>query len=36
MTRSGLESFGRTLGKEEEVVIEATGNAMAVVRMLSP
>ena len=36
MTRSGLESFGRTLGKEDEVVIEATGNAMAVVRMLSP
>src|SRR5438105_2087011 len=36
MTRSGLESFGRGLGKEDEVVIEATGNAMAVVRMLSP
>ena len=36
MTRSGLEGFGRSLGKEDEVVIEATGNAMAVVRMLSP
>jgi transposase len=36
MTRSGLESFGRSLSKEDEVVIEATGNAMAVVRMLSP
>jgi transposase len=35
MTHSGLESFGRGLGKEDEVVIEATGNAMAVVRMLS-
>ena len=36
MTRAGLESFGRSLGKEDEVVIEATGNAMAVVRVLSP
>ena len=36
MTHSGLESFGRGLGKEDEVVIEATGNAMAVVRTLSP
>src|SRR5215468_4957967 len=36
MTRSGLEGFGRNLGKEDEVVIEATGNAMAVVRVLSP
>src|ERR671938_1643977 len=36
MTRSGLEGFGRTLGKEDEVVIEATGNAMAVVRVLGP
>ena len=35
MTRAGLEGFGRTLSKEEdEVVIEATGNAMAVVRAL--
>src|SRR5512132_460462 len=30
MTRSGLEGFGRTLTKEDEVVIEATGNAIAV------
>src|SRR5436190_14595814 len=36
MTRSGLEGFGRGLGKEDEVVIEATGNAMAAVRVLSP
>jgi transposase len=36
MTRAGLEGFGHSLGKEDEVVIEATGNAMAVVRVLSP
>jgi transposase len=36
MTRAGLEALGRSLGKEDEVVIEATGNAMAVVRVLSP
>ena len=37
MSRAGLEGFGRTLSKEEdEVVIEATGNAMAVVRALEP
>ena len=36
MTRSGLEEFGRQLTKEDEVVVEATGNAMAVVRVLSP
>jgi transposase len=36
MTRAGLDGFGRTLGKEDELVIEATGNAMAVVRVLSP
>ena len=36
MTRSGLEGFGRTLTKQDEVVIEATGNAMSVVRVLSP
>jgi hypothetical protein len=35
MTRSGLEGFGRTLTKEDEVVIEATGNAIAEVRVLS-
>ena len=36
MTRAGLEGFGRSLDKEDEVVIEATGNAMAVVHVLSP
>jgi transposase len=36
MTRSGLEGFGRSLRGDEEVVIEATGNAMSVVRLLSP
>lgn len=36
MTRSGLEGFGRTLTSEDEVVIEATGNSTAVVRVLSP
>ena len=35
MTRSGLEGFARGLTKEDEVVVEATGNAMAVVRVLS-
>lgn len=32
----GLEGFGRGLSKEDEVVVEATGNAMAVARVLSP
>lgn len=36
MTRSGLEGFGRTLTQKDEVVVEATGNAMAVVRALGP
>jgi transposase len=36
MTRSGLEGFGRSLEPEDEIVIEATGNAMSVVRVLSP
>ena len=36
MRRSGREGFGRTLSKEDEVVIEATGHAMAVVRVLGP
>lgn len=36
MTRSGLEAFGRRLSKTDEVVVEATGNAMSVVRVLSP
>src|SRR3712207_7455593 len=36
MTRSGLEGFGRTLAKTDEVVVEATGNAMAGGRVLTP
>lgn len=36
MTRSGLEGFGRSLRRTDEIVVEATGNAMAVVRFLSP
>src|SRR5579871_4720169 len=36
MTRTALEGFGKTLQATDEVVIEATGNAMAVVRVLSP
>ncbi|MER8476481.1 hypothetical protein [Mesorhizobium sp. M0340] len=36
MTRSGLEGFGRSLNRTDEVVVEATGNAMGVVRVLSP
>src|SRR5688572_4398465 len=36
MTRAGLEGFGRGLTKNDEVVLEATGNAMAVVRVLRP
>jgi transposase len=36
MTRSGLEGFGRGLTKNDEVVVEATGNAMALVRVLGP
>jgi len=36
MTRAGLKGFGRNLTNEDEVVVEATGNAMAVVRVLTP
>ena len=36
MTRTALEGFGRNLLGTDEVVIEATGNAMAVSRVLSP
>lgn len=36
MTRTALEGFGRQLQKTDEVVIEATGNCMAVSRVLSP
>lgn len=36
MTRTALEGFGRSLEATDEVVIEATGNGMAVSRVLSP
>jgi len=36
MTRTALEGFGKTLEATDEVVIEATGNSMAVSRALSP
>ncbi|GAA5264572.1 IS110 family transposase [Acidiphilium sp. MT5] len=36
MTRIGLEGFGKRLQPTDEVVIEATGNCMAVSRVLSP
>jgi hypothetical protein len=36
MTQSALEGFGRTLSKDDEVVIEATGNAMAVGPRIEP
>ena len=32
----GLEGFGKRLRASDEVVVEATGNAMSVVRVLSP
>jgi hypothetical protein len=36
MTPSGLEQFGRNLGKEDEVVLEASANGVALLRALSP
>ncbi len=36
MTRTALEGLGETLSAIDEVVIEATGNCMAVSRVLSP
>ena len=36
MTRTALEGFGKSLRPSDEVVVEATGNAMAVVGVLSP
>src|SRR3954462_12863793 len=36
MTRTALEGFGKSLYATDEVVIEATGNCMAVSRVLSP
>ncbi|MER9462842.1 transposase [Mesorhizobium sp. M0586] len=35
MTGFGLEGFGRSLDADDEIVVEATGNAKAVVRVLS-
>lgn len=36
MTRTALEGLGKTFEATDEVVIEATGNSMAVSRVLSP
>jgi len=36
MTRTALEGFGKKLLATDEVVIEATGNCMAVSRVLTP
>ena len=36
MTRTALEGFGKSLLATDEVVIEATGNSMAVSRVLAP
>src|SRR3954453_11011682 len=36
MTRTALEGLGKSLLATDEVVIEATGNCMAVARVLSP
>ena len=36
MTRIALEGLGKSLRSTDEVVIEATGNSMAVSRMLTP
>ena len=36
LTRPGLEGFGCSLTKDDEVVVEATGNAMAVAQVLGP
>ena len=36
MTRTALEGVGKSLHSTDEVVIEATGNCMAVSRVLSP
>lgn len=36
MTQTALAEFGRNLLKTDEIVIEATGNSMAVSRVLSP
>ena len=36
MTRAAVDRFGKTLRPDDEVVVEATGNSLAVVRVLTP
>lgn len=36
MTRTALERFGKSLQATDEIVVEATGNTMALARVLSP
>jgi hypothetical protein len=36
MTQTALEGLGKSLRSTDEVVIEATGNSMAVSRVLTP
>ncbi|MCI0756110.1 IS110 family transposase, partial [Roseomonas vastitatis] len=36
MTRDHLEAFARTLTHDDHVVVEATGNAAAVVEVIAP
>jgi len=36
MTRTALEGFGKSLRPTDEVVIEATGNSLAISRVLAP
>jgi hypothetical protein len=36
MTRTALEGFGKSLRATDEVVIEATGNSLALSRVLTP
>ena len=36
MTRTALDGFGKTLQASDEVVVEATGNTIALARVLSP
>jgi len=35
-TRAALDRFGKTLRRDDEVVVEATANSLAVVRVLTP
>jgi hypothetical protein len=36
VTRTALEGFAKSLKATDEIVIEVTGNTMALVRVLSP